>query len=145
MPLPFHVSCRQRSILLFELRDGRFQLLQQGPVAPFMPGFRYLLVEHPLASFLSALAIPGLSAVPATLFNRGTGEEYHTHSRLIVGQFFRAEKIQDTPRDGCRVFTMDDREYFVSPALKAVLECSEFSYLRFSEGLSEFAFGAKES
>ncbi len=41
--LPHLVTSNEDSAALFELADGRFQLLEQGTVAKFASGYRYLL------------------------------------------------------------------------------------------------------
>jgi hypothetical protein len=139
MKLPFLITCKQPSVRLYELNDGRFQLIEPGPIAPFMCGYRYLLVERQLASFLVELGIEQVRQEPAIVFNRGTGEELHTHVRLHVGQFFQRKQLWDLPLDGLRLLTMDDEFYFASPELKECLEASIYQYLQFTEGLVEFA------
>ena len=139
MSLPFYISCPSPSVNLIELSDGRFQLTKQGPISPFMAGYHYLLVEHALGAFLSELDMPGVRCAPATIFNRGTKEEHHTHTRVFIAQFFRADQIRDLLLEDCRLLTMGDQYYFASPALKFSLEQARFKYLRFTEGLSEFA------
>jgi len=142
MPLPFHVFCELPAVRVYELDDGRFQLIDPGPISPFLAGYRYLLVEQNLATFLATLGIERLHHEPAVLFNRGTGEELHTHVRLHAGQFFNENQLLDLPLDGLRLLTMNDQDYFVSPELKVRLEAAPFQYLRFTEGLIGFAGGA---
>jgi len=139
MPLPFLITCSLPSVRLYELNDGRFQLIERGPIAPVMCGYRYMLVEQPLVSFLRELQIERVRYEQAVLFNRGTGEELRTHVRLHVGQFFQVDRLQDLQLDGPRLLTMNDEYYFASPELKERLEASAFKYLCFSEGLEGFA------
>jgi len=136
MSLPFLISCKLPAVRLYELDDGRFQLIEQGPIAPWMSGYRYLVVERALALFLDELGLERARQEPAVLFNRATGEEMHTHVRLHVSQFFTENMLSDIPLEGLRLLAFNDQYYFVSPALKACLEASPFgSYLEFSEGL----------
>ena len=139
MTLPFLITCKQPSVRLYELNDGRFQLIEPGPIAPFMCGYKYLLVEHQLATFLGELGLERIRQEPAILFNRGTGEELHSHVRIHVGQLFQRRQLRDLPLEGLRLLTMDDEYYFASPELKACLESSSYQYLQFTEGLEEFA------
>ena len=139
MPLPFLISCSLPAVGLHELSDGRFQLIASGPIAPLMSGFRYLLVEQPLAAFLADQGLERVRQEPVILFNRSTNEELRSHVRLHVGQFFQPSQLLDVPLDGLRLLALNDEFYFVSPELKSLLEASTFHYLRFSEGLSEFA------
>jgi hypothetical protein len=46
MALPFHVFCSESVVGLYELADGRFQLTEDGPIAPLMVGPGYVLVEN---------------------------------------------------------------------------------------------------
>jgi hypothetical protein len=137
MPLPFHVACNLPAARLFELGDGRLQLIDRAPIAPFMAGHQYLVVEKPLAEFLAVQALERVQQEPAILFDRITGDEIRTHVRLRVGQFFHADQISDLPLEGPRLLTLNDEYYFVSQELKEKLE-GPFPYLRFSEGLGEF-------
>lgn len=141
-PLPFQVFCELPAVRVYELDDGRFQLVDPGPISPFLAGYRYLLVEQSLATFLATLGIERVRHEPAVLFNRSTGEELHSHVRLHVGQFFTENQLLDLQLDGLRLLTMNDQDYFVSPELKVRLEAGSFQYLRFAEGLSGFAGGA---
>lgn len=142
MPQPFFISCKLPAVRLYELSDGRFQLIEQGPIAPWMSGYRYLLVDSELALFLRNLGLERVRQEPAVLWNRATGEEMRTHVRLHVSLFFTENLLSDLPLDGLRLLTFNDEYYFASPELKASLEASPFGeYLQFSEGFSEFAKG----
>lgn len=62
-----------------------------------------------------------------------------THSQLHIGQRFSSGMIQDVDLDGESFLLMDDAYLFTTPLLKHRLELSPFKYLRFTEGLDEFA------
>ena len=138
MSAPFSLSCSLPADSLYQLADGRFQLIANGPIAPLMTGFDYVLAEKPLAEFLFARGLERVRFLPAIIYRRGTGEEYHTHEQLLVGQRFSSTSIRDVALDGERLLLMDERYLFASPSLKEVLAESQFDYLQFSEGLSEF-------
>lgn len=142
MPLPFFVECEQSAPRLCELASGKFQLVESGALAPFMPGYRYLLVEEPLAEFLKEVGLERVQFERAVIFDPQSKNEVVTHVRLRVGQFFTSEQFKDVDLGGPRLLTMNDEYYFVSPELKALLESSSFAYLRFSEGFNGFAAGA---
>ncbi len=137
--LPFHITCKLPAPRLYELADSRFQIVEQGPLAPFMAGYQYLLVEQALAHFLGELKIERVRHEAAVLFRRSSGEEHRTHVCLRVGQFFRHDQLHDLSLDGLRLLTMNDQYYFASPELKVRLETSPFKYLCFTEGLTDFA------
>lgn len=137
--LPFLIESRQAVVPLFELSDGRFQLLAAGEVGPFLPGSGYLLVERKLAEFLSEHDVQRIVFEDAVLFDRSSGKEFRTHVRVLVRQFFTAEQINDLDVTGLRLLAMNDEYYFASPELKDCLEQSSFDYLRFSQGLEGFA------
>ena len=142
MQLPYLVTCEPEGIGLYQLSDGRFQMIQDGIIAPWMSGYRYLLVEQPLATYLAELGIERLKPSPAIVFNRANGQELHSHVCLQVGQFFQPNQLHDLPLNGLRLLTMNDEFIFASPELKQRLSASnQFPYLRFSEGLSHFAAG----
>lgn len=139
MKLPYCMSCTDQHALLYPLADGRFQIMEPAPLAPLMIGHEYVLVERELAEYLRDLDLPRLDVVDAVIYQPRTGEEIRTHERLVVGQRFSSDLIRDLNLDGERLLLMDNRWLFVSPPLKERLERSRFQYLRFSEGLREFA------
>jgi hypothetical protein len=139
MSLPFHVSCAQESPLLYELPNDCFRQMTPGLVEPFVAGYQFLLVDAALAQFLARLDIESITYRPATIVDPRASRELRTHTRVVVQQFFRAPDILDIPTSGLRILTLEDRYYFVSPALKVELEKGGFHYLRFAEGLSQFA------
>ena len=139
MPIPYYLYCELPAPRLYPLNDGRFQLLDNTPIPPFLAGYGYLLIEQSLADFLLEVGVARLRVEPAVLWDRTTGVERRTHVRLHVGQSFAASQLFDLALDGLQMLLMEDEYCFVSPELKSLLESSEFDYLRFSEGLSEFA------
>lgn len=126
---------------LYQLNDGRFQLIWGGPVAPLMVGFEYILAERSLAQFLSKRHLNEVHFTPAIIFRRATNEEYLTHEQLTVPQLLNDWDGRDIPLSGEGLMLMGKSSLFATPALKLALEHSGFTYLRFSEGLDGFAAG----
>ena len=142
MPLPFLLSCATRSPLVFELADGKFHLMEPGEPGPLLSGYKHLLVERRLGSFLASLDIERISIEPVLFKDPVLNTERSTHDRIRVGQFFTTDQIKDLPLDGFRLLTLNDQYYFVSPSLKDALELEGFAGLEFSEGLAAFAGNA---
>ena len=140
--LPYLISSNEDSVALLELDDGRFQMLEQGPVAHFAPGYQYLLVDRALAKYLKSLKVPQITFAPVVVVNHTTGEERHSHTRVFVRRSFYPEEVKALALDGLQMYAMNGEHFFVSPSLKFALEANEFSYLEFSEGLSGFAGAA---
>ncbi len=136
--LPFNVWCEWPQPLLYELSDGRFQLMDRTPPSPFMAGPQYLLVERALADFLREQGLDRVRLEPAVLFDRATGAEHRDHLRVRIGQFFTADQIHDLAIDGPRLMTLNDEYCFVSEMLMLRLKAAGFPYLQFSLGLSQF-------
>lgn len=136
--LPFCIQSSTYPVKLFELSDGRFQLQASAPAGPFLAGSGYLLVERNLAAFLVEQGIERVTFEDAVLFDRPSGQEFRTHVRIRVGQFFSPSQINDLDVTGRRILTMNDEYYFVSPELKKFLQEAQFEYLEFSEGLAGF-------
>lgn len=137
--LPYLIESRLPVVRLFELDDGRFQHLESGDISPYLPGHGYLLVERALAEFLSEQDVEKIAFEDVVLFDRRSGQEFRTHVRVQVRQYFSSEQINDLDLSGLRLLTMNDQYYFASPELKERLEQSPFSYLCFSQGLEGFA------
>lgn len=137
--LPFLIESRAPSVRLFELNDGRFQLLDATPAGPFLGGPGYLLVERNLARFLVEQGVERITCQDVVLFDRPSNAEFRTHVRIRVGQYFASDQICDLDLTGPRLLTMNDEYYFASPELRDLLQQSPFAYLTFSEGMSRFA------
>lgn len=137
--LPYSMSCNESGDGLYQLEDGRFQLISDGPIVPLMVGWNYVLAENALAEFLASRALHGVSLQKAIIFRRRSNEQYDTHKRVLIGRHFEYGDIGSLDLDAEDLLLMDSRYIFVSPELKRELEAAGFQYLRFSEGLSEFA------
>ena len=140
--LPYLVTSSEDSVALLELDDGRFRMLEQGPVGRFASGHRYLLVHKALAKYLKSLKVPQIALAPAVILNPTTGEEHRSHTRVFVQQSIFPNEVNTLTLNGLHMLAMNGEHYFVSPSLKFALEANEFSYLQFSEGLSGFASAA---
>lgn len=136
---PYYVETEDVPVGLYQLKDGRFQPIQEGKLGPFMAGHSYLLVEKKLAQYLESLNIESATFKDAVIWDRKNDKEYHSHKEVIINQHFSSEQINDINLDGDRILMMNNEYVFVSPTLKNKLEKSQFSYLKFSEGLSRFA------
>jgi len=55
---PYFTKSKLYSVHLYPLDDGRFQMMWQGKLSPYMSNFDYILVENQLADFLDSLEIP---------------------------------------------------------------------------------------
>lgn len=103
-----------------------------------MCGFQYTLVEVALANFIKSIDVERLVFEPAVIFSCRKNEEYRSHYKMLVNQFFSVSEINDLNLNGDRFLIMGDEYLFVSPSLKEKLENSSFKYLEFSEGLEGF-------
>ena len=140
--LPFLITSREDSVPLLELEDGRFQMLEQGPVAKFAPGYQYLLVDRALARYMRSLKVQEVTFAPAVIVNRTTGQEIRSHTKVFVSRSFHADEIKTLSLEGLQLLTMNYEHFFASPSLKYALEANAFGYLEFSEGLGAFAGAA---
>ncbi len=139
MAQPFHVSCSQHGVGLYELADGRFQLIEDGPIAPFMFGPGYMLIERTFAAYLKSLQLNRVIFESAVIWHRRANEEYRTHERILVGQWFSPDQINDLNLKGEKLLVMNDQYLFASPALALRLHDAPFPYIQLTEGLTEFA------
>ena len=135
----YFVETEEAPVKLYPLKDGRFQMIQEGKLGPFMSGYNYLLVERKLAEYLANLNVDGTTFRDVVIWDSSKNEDYHSHKEVIIDQHLSTDEIDDINLNGDRIFVMDNQYVFVSPSLKEKLEKSDFGYLQFSEGLSEFA------
>jgi hypothetical protein len=140
--LPYLITSNEDSVALLELDDGRFQMLEPGPIAQFASGYQYLLLGKALTKYLKSLKVPQVTYAPAVILNRATGEEHRSHTRVFVHRSFSQSEVKSLALDGRQILTVNGEHFFVSPSLKFALEANEFSYLQFTEGLSAFASAA---
>lgn len=141
MKLPYLMSCTDEaeSVILYPLKDGRFQIVSQGKIAPLLNGNGYALIEEKFAEYLERLDLPQLIIDDAIIYDPKNKIEIQTHRQMHIGQHFSADMIRDINLDGERMLLMDNSHIFVSSLLKKRLESAGFQYLQFSEGLSDFA------
>ncbi|RJG07488.1 hypothetical protein D3870_17135 [Noviherbaspirillum cavernae] len=137
--LPFHIYTEQRGPRLYQLDDGRFQIIEKGDLGPFMSGYGYVLADRDLADFLEQLDAERVTFKDAVVWDRTSNAEYTTYRQILINQHFSHDQIRDLNIEGTRMLMMGNEYPFVSPMLKHRLENSQFTYLRFSEGLSGFA------
>ena len=139
---PYLITSTEDSVPLFELEDGRFQMLKSGPIAEFASGYQYLLLGRILSKYFKSLDVPQVTYQPVVIMNRVTGEQIRSHTRVFVHRTIRQDEIKSLSLEGRHLLVMNGEHFFVSPTLKFALEANEFPYLQFTEGLSAFASAA---
>ena len=140
--LPYLITSNEDSVALLELEDGRFQMLEPGPIAQFASGYQYLLLGKALAKYLKALKVQQVTFAPAVILNKTTGEEHRSHTRVFVHRSISQSEVKALVLEGLQLLAMNEEHFFVSPSLKFALEANEFSFLQFTEGRSAFASAA---
>lgn len=153
MKLLYQMSSVHQHARLHQLADGRFQIVEEGELAPLMFGFGYVLVEKDFAQYLDDLYLDGVEIIDAIIYEPWEKQEIYTHRQLVIDRHFSSDTLRRVDRnsypdvardlelDGERFLVMDYQYVFVSPLLKERLETSPFTYLSFSEGLSGFVGG----
>ena len=139
MTLVFQMSCSKQHARLHQLADGRFQIVEEGGLAPLLIGYDYVLVEEDLAQYLITLGLPQFEVVDAIIYEPWQKQEIRTHKQLLIDRRFSADMIKDMHLDGEQFLLMDRQYVFVTGPLRERLQTSRFKYLRFTEGLTDFA------
>lgn len=103
-----------------------------------MSGFGYFLVEPELADYFKKLKVEKITIKDAIIWDSDTKETIAHYREVVIGQYFRDDQISDLNLDGDRILQMNSQYVFVSPSLMEKLHDSQFTYLRFSEGLEGF-------
>src|SRR5687767_11599004 len=129
MKLPYHMSSSQTHARLYQLADGKFQIVGEGDLAPVMIGYEYVLVEEYFAQYLTALDLPALEIIDAIIYEPWQKMEIRTHRQLLIDQQFSSDMIRNIDRpsspntihreidlDGERFLLMDRQYVFVSGA-----------------------------
>ena len=133
---PYHLEINNQTDL-YQLNDGRFQLIKPGPIAPVMVGFKYILVKHSIAVYLKALDIDRVKFNPAIIWHRKEDIEDLSYTQIEVNHHFDSQNMNALNLDGSKFLLMDNRYLFVTPELKTKLETSPLNWT-FSEGFSNF-------
>lgn len=109
------------------------------PDSPLIVGFRFVLASKEFASVLRSLEIPGVTYEKATIWDARRRREINTHFRLRIDERFEYDEVRDLELEGLHMLVMGEEALFVSPSLMRALQRQKLNFLRFSEGLSEFA------
>lgn len=133
------MSCSEPHARLYQLADGRFQVVEKGELAPLMSGYNYVLVEEDLAEYLSDLDLPELEIIPAVIYEPWEKQEIRTHRQLVIHQRCSTDEIGEIDFEGERFLLLNQAYVFVSGPLKERLAASPFKYLCFTKGLEGFA------
>lgn len=139
MLYPFLVRTKIKPADLYQLKDGRFQIIKQGNLAPLMYGYGYVIVEEKLANYLELLDIPNIDLQKIIIWNRQSNKEHRNYKQILFDQRLFLNQMNDLNIDGVKMIFFDNQYLFVSPKLKQILEKSEFDYLLFSAGFDGFA------
>jgi hypothetical protein len=113
--------------------------MEEGGLAPMMVGYEYVLVESALAEYIEILELPRLEVIAAVIYDPRQNQEIRTYRQLRISHHFSSDMLREINLDGEKFLIMSGTYLFVSPLLKQRLDASPFKYLRFTEGLSEFA------
>ena len=133
---PYHVEISNQTDL-YQLNDGRFQLIKQGPLDPVMVGFKYILIKNSIAEHLKGMAIDRVTFKPAIIWNRKDDVEDLSYTKIEVNHHFDSESMNDIDLDGSQFLLMDNRYLFVTPELKIKIDASPLNW-SFSEGFGSF-------
>lgn len=136
---PYLVESKVHAVGLYQLKDGRFQMIKEGKLSFYMSGYDYILLENKFADYLDSLDIPQIEFKEAVIWNRGLNREYKNYKQLIVRKYLTEENFETIDLRGLQMYLFTDNSLFVSPQLKDLLENSEFKHLSFIEGFSNFA------
>ncbi len=134
---PYHLDISNNGFL-YELGDGRFQLMNGAEPEQIMIGYGYIFVENELATTLENLDVERIKFFPAILFDRSKMKELSTHSKMVVNHHFDSDQIKDLDIVGKQFLLMSNQYLFVSPELKDILQ-EVVPKLTYPKGLSRFA------
>tara|TARA_B110000196_G_C21144824_1_gene665964 strand:+ start:560 stop:970 length:411 start_codon:yes stop_codon:yes gene_type:complete len=133
---PYHVEIFNQTDL-YQLNDGRFQMIKSGPLDSVMVGFKYILVKNSIADTLKELDIDRVTFKPAIIWNRKNDTEDLSYTKMEVSHHFESENLNDIDIEGSQFLLLDNRYLFVSPELKVKLEASTLNWT-FSKGFGNF-------
>jgi hypothetical protein len=136
--MPFRVETEEQASL-YRLRDGRFQIVQEGPLRVLMSGPSYILASTALYDLLYSSAPDDLVGEPRVLYHPVTRSEIAGYIELLIHNSVSEDSVYEVNTEGMRIWVMEATYLFVSPALRSVLE-RKFTGLQFSPGCSNIFF-----
>jgi hypothetical protein len=132
----FHVEPSLQA-MLHRLKDGRFQIVRDGPLPDLMTGHRYILASDGLLATLLEFGAE-VTATPAILYHPVSRVESGGYQELHVARGVEPLTAAAMASQGGSLWVYNERHLFVSAALRRRL-AERFRELTFSEGFSEFA------
>jgi hypothetical protein len=132
---PVHVVAREQP-LLHPLRDGRFQIVRDGALAPILTGYGYVLATPEVIDILrrEGVSVPDRAAI---LYDPSTKTDITGYRQLDVTAVIAPETIA-TADLAEEMWLYANADLFVAPKLHRPLR-ERFGDLVFSEGFSDFA------
>ena len=122
---------------LYQLIDGRYQIIRKGRFSDILLGHEYILVKEYIADFLLCNEVKGIRFEPAIIYDKTSAQEWHDYCVMLFDCTFNASMISMLDHAGLKAYCMDSRYLFVTPDLKVLLETTNFK-LQFSQGLNHF-------
>lgn len=125
------MTSRDQGDGVIPLRDGRFQLISGGEIAPLIVCHDVILLRSDIAAILSDFAPDCVTTAPAKIYRRRTDETFATHSRLSIAQRITWEHCGSSKVDWPLIALLGNDQVFVQPALRKALLDAGFDCLDF--------------
>ena len=119
---------------LYQLKDGRCQLIHGGAVTTIMHGGSRMLVAKELIALLEQIGSPAFRVVKsATIWRRREDREYNTHVEATGMDQLHYGQLRNHDLLGEQLFSFEGY-LLVTPSLKKRLQQAGFDSLRFDLG-----------
>lgn len=133
---PFHIEIRNKTDL-YQLNDGRYQLIRDAEVDSIMIGHKYILVRDDVVEKIIDTGVERVSFEPAIIWNRKTDKSYSNYQKMTSHRHFDSSNLNDIDIERKQFLILDNHYLFATPELKVALESLELG-LKFSEGFGNF-------
>ncbi|MBQ4811506.1 hypothetical protein J8M20_09160 [Pseudoalteromonas luteoviolacea] len=119
----YEIDEPEDSAQLYELKDGRFQIVGPGVLYDILLVSGYILVSERFAVFLDNLKISGIRLESAVIYNPANKKEIYTHQKMeVLKKYNKKNMNQIIDSTICKIAQYGNGCIFVNAPLKTEIE-----------------------
>src|SRR5215204_5340808 len=139
---PQHVVAKNGTRRCVRLKDGRFHLVQPGPLVPLFSGGNHIVASETFAAVLRETCAHSVDLRETEVVQLATGETFGRYYEVRPHEEIFPENINQVQVSGCHVWHFRHGELFVSPSLAELVRQRGITELIFSPSFTGFAGSA---
>ena len=133
---PFHIEICNKTDL-YQLNDGRYQLIRDTEIDSIMIGHKYTLVRDDVVEKIIDTGVERVSFEPAIIWNRKINKVYSNYQKMTSHRHIESSNLNSIDIEGKQFLVLDNHHLFATPELKLALESLDLG-LKFRERFGNF-------